>query len=63
MPIEKPSDARVFCTFRGDVKTMYQKVKKRFVGDLCHAIVFGIPLVINDDKVVIDNDAKRNSKL
>lgn len=47
-------DSRVFCTFKNNVSKMYKKVKKHFVGDLCHAIVFGTPLVIYGHRIKIN---------
>jgi len=30
---------------------MYRKVKKRFVGQFCHAIVIGIPIILKGNQV------------
>ncbi|XP_015373025.1 PREDICTED: uncharacterized protein LOC107168211 [Diuraphis noxia] len=48
-----PSDgnARIYCTFLGDVFKMYKKVQKRFVGHFCHAIVFGTPIILKKQRV------------
>lgn len=53
---EKAINARVHCTFGGNVEKMYKKVKKYFEGDLCHAIVFGTPVIIHENKIVMPKD-------
>lgn len=54
--VEKKFEARFFCTIWDKLPYMYKRVKKRFVGDLCHAIVLGTPLEINSSKVDISKD-------
>lgn len=54
--LEYTGDARVFCVFGTQVRKMYKKVKKYFVdGALCHAIVWGKPIIIRRVSK-IDND-------
>lgn len=45
-------NTRVFCTFTGDMEMMYRNIKKHFTGQLCHAIVYGEPIVIKDQQIV-----------
>lgn len=61
--VEKPIEARFFCTIWDKLPYMYKMIKKRFVGDLCHAIVLGTPLNINRSKVVIPKDKSSIFKL
>lgn len=55
----KPTgDARIYCTFLGDVLKMYNKVKKRFEGHLCHAVVIGSPIFLKKNKVHLSSNIK-----
>lgn len=49
MPQE--AQARIYCTFLGNVLKMYKKVKKSFIGHFCHAIVFGTPIILKQHRV------------
>ncbi|XP_060834508.1 uncharacterized protein LOC132917676 isoform X2 [Rhopalosiphum padi] len=51
-------NARIYCTFLGDMLKMYNKVKKRFVGHFCHAIVVGTPIILRQNQVHLSNNMK-----
>lgn len=66
---EHREDARIFCVFKNKIKQMYNEIKNNFVGDFCHAIVFGTPLIItlrnkkNNNKHEIILDTQRTSNI
>ncbi|CAI6360335.1 unnamed protein product [Macrosiphum euphorbiae] len=51
-------NARIYCTFLGDVLKMYKKVKKRFIGHFCHAIVFGAPIILKNHRVHLSENTR-----
>ncbi|XP_026822671.1 uncharacterized protein PF13_0277-like isoform X2 [Rhopalosiphum maidis] len=51
-------NARIYCTFLGDLLKMYNKVKKRFVGHFCHAIVVGTPIILKQNQVHLSSNMK-----
>lgn len=59
--IEYTGEARIFCTFGQNVQKMYKRIKEYFSGgDLCHAIVYGTPLVIRNQSISMENKSERN---